>query len=209
MTFEEVIEVPSLPPMPAANDDFTGDLDTFGAKVVTEPEAFRKAQQEAAAKRARSSLPLYQQSPWMANGAEAAAGLFGGGMLGLVGGAVGDAISPGNRNQPLGGAEGGQLYGVLTGGFIGSAAGVWGAAVLFDKDVAPGWPILGAGLGSIVGGGAAAGMLLGIDDRETAGTLAVGTVLLSQVIGAMIFTAIGTVDPPPPPPPEIQEPRIR
>jgi hypothetical protein len=212
LNFEDADQVPppkELPPMPAANEDFTGDLGAFGTKVITEPEAFRKAQQEAAARRARSSLPLYQQSPWMAEGAEAAAGIFSAGMLGLVGGAVGEAIDAGERSQPLGGAGGGRLYGVLTGGFIGSAAGVWGAAALFDKDVAPGWSILGAGLGSLVGGGAAAGMLVGIDDRNTAGTLAVGTVFLSQVVGAMIFTAIGTDDPAPPPPPEFDEPRIR
>ena len=202
LSFDDAVDVPApkvLPPMPADTADYLAEQASFGAEVVTDPEKFRAAQRAEAQRRARSSLPMYQRSPYLAYGAEAAAGLFSAGLVGLLGGTVGNAINAGDRNQPLDGPTGGRLYGLMTGGFIGSAVGVWGAANLFDKDTAPGWSFLGAGLGTVVGGGAAAGILVGIDDRNTAGTLAVGTLFLSQILGAMLFAEIGIDDAPPPP----------
>lgn len=202
LSFEDAVDVPPpkvLPPMPADDADFLSEQSAFGAEVITDPEKFRAQQRAEAERRARSSLPMYQQSPYLAYGAEAAAGLFSAGLVGLLGGTAGNAINAGERNQPLDGPKGGRLYGLMAGGFIGSAVGVWGAANLFDKDTAPGWSFLGSGIGTLVGGGAAAGILVGIDDRNTAGGLAVGTLFLSQILGAMIFAEIGIDDDPPAP----------
>lgn len=199
MTFEDAVEVPApkpLPPMPTANDDFSADRGLFGDDVKTEPERFLKAELAAQDARVRGFVPLHERMPGFAYGAEAAAGLFGAGIVGLVGGSIGNAINDGDPQQPLGGATGGRVYGLLGGGLVGAAAGVWGGAVLFDKDTAPGWSILGSGIGSIVGGGAATGILLGIDDDNTASTLAVSTLFICQVVGALIFADLGMSDPP-------------
>lgn len=190
----DAVDVPApkpLPPMPKDTDDFSSDKGLFGVEVRTEPERVLGAELAAQDARARLYVPLHERMPGFAYGAEAAAGLFGAGIIGLVGGAIGNAISDGDPLQPLGGAKSGRPYGILGGGLTGAALGVWGGAVLFDKDTAPGWSILGSGLGSIVGGGAATGILIGVDDRNTASTLAVGTLFICQVVGALIFADVG------------------
>ncbi|MCA9525123.1 MAG: hypothetical protein KC549_02355 [Myxococcales bacterium] len=142
--------------------------------------------------------PLYRKYPVVAYLSEAAAGAFGAGVVGLVGGSIGEAIDAGDPADPLGGVSG-RAFGVLGGAYAGSSMGVWGAARLFEKPVHPGWAFLGSGVGTIVGGGAATGLLFALeDDKQTAGTAAVATLFVFQVAGAMLFTELGIPDDPKP-----------
>ncbi|MEZ4472472.1 MAG: hypothetical protein R3F60_17090 [bacterium] len=115
-----------------------------------------------------------------------------------MGGSIGEVIDAGDPTAPLGGASG-RAFGVLSGAYVGSSMGVWGAARLFEKPVNPGWAFLGSGIGTLVGGGAATGLIFALeDDKQAAGTAAVITLFAFQVAGAMLFTEIGIPDEPQP-----------
>ena len=140
------------------------------------------------------TLSLYVGFWWALLLAPVLCGLFGAGIVGLVGASIGDAIAPGDNGQALGGASG-RAFGLLGGAYLGSSMGVWGASRLFEKPVHPGWAFLGSGLGTLVGGGAATGILFALqDDKQTAGGLAVASVFLFQVAGAVLFTEVGMPD---------------
>ncbi len=171
--------------------DFSADKKAFESNVRTPAEDAFLEEIEAGRRRIEGGQPLYRRYPGLAIVAEAAAGLFGAGVVGLVGGSIGEAIDPGNEDQPLGGASG-QAFGLLGGAYVGSSMGVWGASRLFEKPVHPGWAFLGSGVGTVVGGGAATGLLFALEDEPTtAGGLAVATLFLFQVGGAMLFTEVG------------------
>lgn len=171
--------------------DFSADKKAFDSTVRTPAEDAFLEEIEAGRRRINQGQPLYRRYPGLALVTEAAAGVFGAGVVGLVGGSIGDAVAPGDESQPLGGASG-QAFGLLGGAYAGSSMGVWGAARLFEKPVHPGWAFLGSGVGTILGGGAATGLLFAFDDDpSTAGGLAVASLFLFQVGGAMLFTEIG------------------
>ncbi len=171
-------------PAPTPPADFSADRDHF-KEVVTEPERQLREEVEAAQRTVERNKPLYLRRPILDLVTEAAAGLFAAGAVGLLAGSVGNAVDEGNNSQPLGGFHGPAL-GVLAGSAVGSAVGVWAGAELFEKDTHPGWTALGAGIGTVVGSGAAFGIAAGLGkDGET---LAVGTFLLAQIGLAMVFT---------------------
>jgi len=179
---------PSLP-----TGDPSADKTLF-RRTVPEPEEAFLAEVEAGRRRMNQGEPLYRRYEGLGYVTEAAAGLFGAGIVGLVGASIGDAIAPGDNGQALGGASG-RAFGLLGGAYLGSSMGVWGASRLFEKPVHPGWAFLGSGLGTLVGGGAATGILFALqDDKQTAGGLAVASVFLFQVAGAVLFTEVGMPD---------------
>lgn len=185
---EPEIEIPPAfepPPLPSPTEDFSADQDHFG-EVVTPSEQVLKAQLAAEKQLVITEKPLYLRHPVFAKLTEAAAGVFGAGIVGLLGGTIGNAIDEGDDRHPLGGFHGPAIGG-LTGTYVGASLGVWGAGELFDKDANPGWSFLGAGVGTIVGGAAAFGVVSGLDEGDGANTLAVALLLGSQVLGAILF----------------------
>jgi hypothetical protein len=187
--------------MPSPSEDFTTDQKQFG-EVVTDPERHRDQERRAEAALVKDAVPLYTRMPALNLGTEALAGVFAAGILGLMGGAVGDAIDEGDSTQPLGGFHG-PVFGALPGSAIGSTLGVWGAAQLFGKETDIGWTALGSGVGTVIGGGAAFGIAAGLGEGDSATSLAVGTYLLFQVGMAMVFT--DTFAPPLPTPVDTTE----
>ncbi len=192
---------PEQPDMPSPSEDFTTDQRQFG-EVVTDPERQRDQERRAAAALVKDALPLYTRSPELDLGSEALAGVFAAGIMGLMGGALGEAIDPGDPSQPLGGFHG-PVFGALPGSAFGATLGVWGAAQLFGKETDVGWTALGSGIGTIVGGGAAFGIAAGLGEGDSSTTLAVGTFLLAQVGLTMVFT--DTFAPPLPTPVDTAE----
>lgn len=184
----------ALPPLPSPDADFKKDQGLFGDQVETDPEAVKAAfdgQQQV-----EGRLPTYARYPTLTYTTQAIAGVLAAGVVGLAAGNLGDAIDPGDPLQPLGGYHGPAIAGLLGTG-VGSALGVWGAGLLFEKNTHPGWVALGAAAGSAVGTGTAIGIAaLGDADTGTA-ALAVGSALLFQVGGAILF---GELFKPPPPP---------
>lgn len=200
LVLDEAFQPPAAPPseapatLPPIEGDFSADRQLFQGAGRTAPEEAFLAEVEASKRRLRPSQPLYRRFPGLAYVTEAAAGLFGAGVVGLVGGSIGEAIDPGDPNDPLGGASG-QAFGLLGGSFVGSSMGVWGASLLFEKPLHPGWAFLGSGVGTIIGGGAATAILFALEDEPTtAGGLAVATTFLFQISGAILFTEIGMPD---------------
>lgn len=184
-----------LPPLPPPNADFKKDQALFGDEVETDPEVVAAAlsrQQQVEGWR-----PAYARYPTLSYTTQAIAGVLTAGVVGLAAGNLGEAIDPGDPLQPLGGYHGPAIAGLLGTG-VGAAAGVWGAGLLFEKNTHPGWVALGAAAGSAVGTGAAIGLAsLGDADTGTA-ALALGSALLFQVGGAIVF---GELFKPPPAPP--------
>ncbi len=174
-----------VPPMPAADADFSVDRDLF-KEEVTDPERNRKAEELAADRPSRDGRKLYQRWPNLTRGTQAVGGLFGAAVVGLLGGSIGQAVDPGDRRFALGGAHG-PLFGGLTGTIVGAIGGVWGSGLLFEKDPAPGWTALGGGIGTVVGAGSAAGFALGMGKSDASMSLAVGSFLLFQIGGAVLF----------------------
>lgn len=179
---------PEAPAMPAPSEDFRSDQKQF-EEVVTEPERQRDREERAREALVKDAAPLYTRMPAVDWAAEAAAGVFAAGIVGLVGGAIGEAIDPGRETQPLGGFHG-PVFGGIPGAGIGATLGVWGAAQLVDKETHVGWTALGAGIGTAVGSGAALGIGAGLGDSDTTTTLSVGVLLLAQVGLAMVFTDV-------------------
>jgi hypothetical protein len=174
-----------LPPLPPPGADFKQDQKLF-EEVLTEPEVLIAERERAQTEEMKSGALRYQRTPMLAYATQAGAGLLAAGLVGLGGAAVGEAIAPGDEEQPLGGFRG-PVIGGFAGAAIGSAVGVWGGGYLFDKQTHPGWVALGTAAGTVVGGGAALGIAaLGTDDTLTA-TAAVGTMVLFQVAGAILF----------------------
>ena len=187
-----------LPPMPDPNADYSVDAALF-TEVATEPERARRAALEASLRPADRRPPLYARAPALTLLTQSVAGVFGGGVLGLMGGSVGQAIEPGDRQLPLGGPHG-PLFGGLAGTLIGTTGAVYGAGSLFGKDADRlGWTSLGAGIGTVLGAGAAAGFAAGLDKGDTASTLAVTSFVVLQVAGAVAFDTLFQAPPPPVP----------
>jgi hypothetical protein len=189
----DVLEPPPLPPPDA---DFSADRALFG-EVKTAPEDQLAAERAAETAPARGNEPLYTQMPGLAWLTQAVGGVFGAGAVGLLFGSIGEAIDPGDERLPLGGFHGPAIGG-LAGSFVGSALGVWGAGLLFDKDVPVWWAVAGAGIGTAVGGGAAIGIAAGLDEGDGSAALAVGTLLAAQVALAIIFGDYALPDAPRP-----------
>lgn len=177
----EVPPDPALPPLPPPNADFKAEQQRF-EEVQTAPEDL--IGQPTLAPRTE---PLrYEEYPALAYTTQAVAGLLGAGVVGLAGANLGEFIDPPDELQPLGGFHG-PAFGGFAGTAIGSALGVWAGGMLFEKQTHPGWIALGSAAGTVVGGGAALGIAaLGSNDTATA-TLAVGSALLFQIGGAILF----------------------
>ncbi len=176
------------PALPSPNEDFSTDQAQFG-EVVTEPEKQREAERRARESLVKDAIPLYTRMPALDYVTEAAAGVFAAGALGVLGGAIGEAIDPGEPSQPLGGFHG-PVFGALPGSAVGATMGVWGAAQLYGKETDIGWTVLGSSIGTLVGGGAAFGISAGLGEGDTTTTLALTTYLLAQVGLAIVFTDV-------------------
>lgn len=180
-------EVPEvvLPPLPPPGADFKQDQKLF-EEVETAPEALIAERERTATEEVRVGTLGYQENPKLAWTTQAVAGVLAAGVVGLAGAAAGEAIAPGDEDQPLGGFRG-PVIGGFVGAAIGSGVGAWGGGLLFDKQTHPGWVALGTAAGTAVGSGAALGIAaLGDDDTLTA-TAAVGALVLFQVAGAILF----------------------
>lgn len=172
---------PALPPLPPANTDFKKDQKLF-EEVETAPEDLQ-GQPSAAV---QGDPLLYEELPALAFTTQAVAGVMAAGLVGLAGANLGELIDGPDELQPLGGFHG-PVFGGFAGTAIGSALGVWAGGQLFDKQTHPGWIALGSAAGTVVGSGAALGVAaIGGNDATTA-TLAVGSALLFQVGGAILF----------------------
>ena len=187
----EIPAAPEPPPMPKATDDFTADRDLF-MEVETAPEKARELEVARQQELARSSLPLYQQMPGLAFATEAAAGVFSAGAIGLFGGAIGGAINSGDKTLPLGGFHG-PVIGGLVGSMVGATVGVWGGAQLFEKNLNWGWTALGVGVGTVVSGSIAFGVVEGLNN-DAGESLGVGLLLLSQVASGIGVSEIFLVE---------------
>jgi len=182
--------------MPDPNADYSVDADLF-TEVATEPERVRRAALEASLRPADRRPPLYARSPAFTLLTQSVAGVFGGGVLGLMGGSIGQAIDPADRQLPLGGPHG-PLFGGLAGTLVGTTGAVYGVGALFGKDADRfGWTVLGTSVGTILGAGAAAGFAAGLDKGDAASTLAVTSFVLLQVAGAVAFDTLFQAPPPP------------
>lgn len=181
------------PALPPPSEDFSADQARFG-EVVTEPERQRDEERRLREALVRDSIPLYVRMPALDLIGESAAGVFAAGALGLLGGAIGDAIDPGEASQPLGGLHG-PVFGGVPGSAAGATLGVWGAARLFEKDTDVGWTVLGAGIGTLVGSGAAFGITAGLGEGDSSTSLALATYLLAQVGLAVVFTDVYAPEP--------------
>ncbi len=180
------------PPLPKADEDFSADAKHFG-EVTTEAEKERERQVAEEQARVKDSEPMYLRYRTLDFVTEATAGIFAAGAVALLAGSIGDAIDPGDDRLPLGGAHGG-LFGIAVGSAVGSTAGVWAGAQLFEKETPVGWTILGTSLGTLVGGGLATGILIGLEDEGLEG-LAVTSYLVSQVGFGILFTHLFAPDP--------------
>jgi hypothetical protein len=185
VTAEPIVPTLELPPMPAPEADFSADRDLF-LETTTDAERARREEIAAGERLAEDGRPLWQRWPRLTIGAQAVGGAFGSAVIALLGGSIGEAIDPGDRRFPLGGPHG-PLFGGLAGSLVGVIGGVWGTGLLFEKDPGLGWTSLGAGVGTVVGAGAAAGFALGLDKGDTTTTLAVGSFLAFQVAGTVVF----------------------
>jgi len=188
VTDEPVVPTLVLPPMPAPEADFSADRNLF-LETTTDAERARREEIAAGQRLAEDRRPLWQRWPRLTIGAQAVGGAFGSAVIALLGGSIGEAIDPGDRRLPLGGPHG-PLFGGLAGSLVGVIGGVWGTGLLFEKDPGLGWSSLGAGVGTVVGAGAAAGFALGLDKGDTSATLAVGSFLALQVTGTLVFNDI-------------------
>ncbi|MBU0552523.1 hypothetical protein KKF91_11665 [Myxococcota bacterium] len=177
-----------LPPMPKDVEDFSRDLNAFG-EVTTAPEDMFKAQQAAEARAAMPSTPRYQRQPQLTIAGEAGAGFFAAAALGLLGGAIGDAVDPGDPRMSLGGLHG-PVFGGALGTLAGTSLGVWGASRLAEHQTSPGWIVGGAAAGSLLGSAMAFGLAEGMDRDDSASGLAVATFMLSQLGLAVLFTEL-------------------
>jgi hypothetical protein len=185
VTVEPIVPTLDLPPMPAPEADFSADKDLF-LETTTDAERARREEIAAGDRLAEDGRPVWQRWPRLTIGAQAVGGLFGSAVIALLGGTIGDAVDPGDRRFPLGGPHG-PLFGGLTGSLVGVVGGVWGTGLLFEKDPGLGWTSLGAGVGTVVGAGAAAGFALGLEKGDATTTLAVGSFLAFQVAGTVVF----------------------
>jgi hypothetical protein len=184
----EPLPVLNVPAMPAPEADFSADRDLFG-ETVTDAEKARKQELADGNRSANDPRLLYQRWPRLTIATQAVGGVFGSAIFGLLGGSIGQAADPGDKRFALGGAHG-PLFGGLAGTIIGAIGGVWGSGMLFEKDPGLGWTSLGAGVGTLVGAGAAAGFALGLDEGDTATSLAVGSFVACQVGGAVAFNTV-------------------
>jgi hypothetical protein len=182
---EPIVPTLELPPMPPPEADFSADRDLF-LETTTDAEKARRDEIAAGERQADDGRPLWQQWPKLTIGAQAVGGVFGSAVIALLGGSIGEAVNPGDRRFPLGGPHG-PLFGGLAGSVVGVIGGVWGTGLLFEKDPGLGWTSLGAGVGTVVGAGAAAGFALGLEKGDATTTLAVGSFLAFQVAGAVVF----------------------
>ncbi len=172
---------PALPPLPPANADFKKDQKLF-EEVATEPEALAEQRSNAV----DGEPLLYEELPELAYTTQAVAGLLAAGVVGLAGASLGEAIQEPDELQPLGGFRA-PLFAGFAGTAVGSALGVWTGGLLFEKQTHPGWIALGSAAGTVVGSGAALGIAaIGGNDTATA-SLAVGSALLFQIGGAILF----------------------
>ncbi len=173
------------PPLPAADADFSADRSLFG-EVDTGPEKERDAELAAELRRPASEAPLYERQPALAWLSRSTAGLFGAGVVGLLGGSIGNAIDGPDEHAPLGG-----FHGPAIGAGVGSIAGVglavWGAGQLFERPGGPEWALLGSTAGAVVGGAAATGLAMGFERGDASASLAVATFVAFEVGGALLF----------------------
>ena len=184
----EPMPVLNVPAMPAPDADYSADRDLFN-ETVTDAEKARKQELADGNRSANDPRLLYQRWPRLTIATQAVGGVFGSAIFGLLGGSIGQAADPGDKRFALGGAHG-PLFGGLAGTLIGAIGGVWGSGLLFEKDPGVGWTSLGAGVGTLVGAGAAAGFALGLDEGDTASTLAVTSFIACQVGGAVAFNTV-------------------
>jgi hypothetical protein len=176
------------PPLPPADADFSQDGKLF-REVDTVPEKDREAELKAEEAAPRETEPLFHRMPVLYWVTRSAAGVFGAGTVGLLGGSIGNAINKGDDLQPLGGFHG-PAIGAGVGSIAGTGLGVWGAGLLFDRQGGPQWALLGSGVGTVLGGAAATGIASGLDPSDGASAFAVGTFLAFQVGGALLFDAL-------------------
>ena len=182
---EEPVEAaplqPALPPLPPANTDFKKDQKLF-EEVDTAPETL-EGQPSAVV---QGEPLLYEELPALAFTTQAVAGILASGLVGLAGANLGELIDEPDDLQPLGGFNG-PVFGGFVGTAVGSALGVWAGGQLFEKQTHPGWIALGSAAGTLVGSGAALGIAaIGGNDTTTA-SLAVGSALIFQIGGAILF----------------------
>lgn len=190
-------EVPLAEDDISPKDDFSADKDLF-EEVKTDPERVEAelAYQERLRQRV---LPRHARMPGVALTVQAVAGVFSAGVVGLLGGAIGEAVDAGNSVDPLGGMNG-PVVGLSVGSLVGASLGTWGAGAVFEKEADLGWYTAGAAVGTVLGGGVATG-IFAIDEGDTATAVAVLSFLAIQTAGALLFAELGEPPLPPPPPP--------
>ncbi|MFN3202547.1 MAG: hypothetical protein ACE366_29420 [Bradymonadia bacterium] len=203
---DPIEEVPPAPERPDVDPggDFSADRNLF-KEVETDPERV-DAELEYQERLRNRTVPRYVKTPKVALTVQALAGVFGAGLVGLLGGALGGAVDDGNSVDPLGGFNG-PLIGFTAGSLIGSSLATWGTGQVFDKEASAVWHTSGASLGTVLGGGVAAGILLGIDDGDSGSTVAIISFLAIQTAGALLFGELGEPPPPAAPPPPQTESR--
>lgn len=179
---------PPPPPMPDPREDFRADQAHFGV-VNTEAERAREAEIRAG-EAPVVEIPDFERYPAWAWTTQASAGVFGAGVLALLGGSVGNAISEAEDHQPLGGVRGPAIGGAI-GAVVGTSLGVWGGGLWWEKPGGPWWTTGGAVAGAALGAGVAAGFIAGMGEGDAAVGLAVSSYLLSQLGGALLFNEFG------------------
>lgn len=171
-------------------DDLPQDLDLdrghFG-EVVTENESNDKALKDAEDRPAGEHLPTYVQLPVLTLVTQVAGGLFTAGSLGVLGGVLGDKLDHGDSNTALGGFHGPAIGAVLgaTGGMF---LGYWGAGLLFERQVNPGYVAIGTGAGMALGTTTAVLFAHGLGKGDTANAVAIASLLAFELGGATLFT---------------------
>ena len=180
---------PPAAPMPLPGETFREDSDRF-KDVLTDPERAHKAGIAAEMAPAAGARPLYEQMPVATGGIQAVAGLFAAGVVGLLGGSVGNLSDSRDDDKPLAGLYG-TTTGALLGSLVGSTLGVWGGGLLFDKPGGPGWTLAGAWVGTTAGAGVAAGVMFGMEPGDGATALALVGFMGLQTTGALLFNEWG------------------
>ena len=186
---ESIDAGPPPAPMPLPGETFREDSDRF-RDVVTEPERTHKAGIAAEMAPPSGQGPLHKQMPVATGGIQVVAGLFAAGVVGLLGGSIGNLSDSPDDDEPLGGRYG-TATGALLGTLVGSTLGVWGSGLLFDKPGGPGWTLGGACVGTTAGVGVAAGFLFGMEPGDRATALALVGFMGLQTTGALMFNEWG------------------
>ncbi len=155
-------------------------------EVTTDAEQYRKDELRAGQRKVAVDKPRYKKYPALTYTSQAVAGVFGAGVLGIVGASLGGMINEGDDLYTLGGFHG-PIIGGAFGATMGAYAGVALTAYLFEKDPTWGWTALGTLTGTLVGSGIALGLIEGLGDSDLVVGSAIAVVLLGSVGGGMFF----------------------